>query len=168
MKLLHPVPGWMPAATVVLALAGCATPPVHPNAAASSVQAPPTVPLATKPTAGQEVGAVAQNQVVVVFPPGGSQITPQASRQLDLAARLFRDVGPVRMFASGYSDPTGDEYNNLLLAAKRAQATKMALVARGIPADRLLIQAFGDSELADRSNPTDPGNRRVVITWNII
>jgi outer membrane protein OmpA-like peptidoglycan-associated protein len=45
---------------------------------------------------------------------------------------------------------------------------KKALVARGIPADRLLLQAFGASSPADASNPNAAENRRVVVTWRLL
>jgi OOP family OmpA-OmpF porin len=115
-----------------------------------------------------EASAVVNNKVVVTFPPGGTALSPEANRQLDTAARLFRDANPVLMFTTGYTDHSGDEYSNVLLSAKRAEAVKRALVARGIPADRLLLQALGESELANPSDPLSPENRRVVITWRLL
>ena len=152
---------------VVAALAGCSHPTPAPNAAALAVQAPPNVPLATQVTVGQEVGAVAANRVQVTFPQGGYHLTIAATKQLDVAARLFRDVNPSRMFVAGYSDTLGDDYYNLLLSARRAQAVKEGLVARGIPADRLLLQAYGTSEPASNGDQ-GADNRRVVVTWRII
>ncbi len=58
----------------------------------------PAPPLATQPSATQEVKAVVQNQVQITFPPGSSRLSHEADAQLDLAARLFRDVNPVAMF----------------------------------------------------------------------
>lgn len=156
------------ALTVGILLAGCAHPSPGNNAAAAAVQAPPDVPLATKPGAGQEVKAVANDKIEIVFPHGGSSLTHDADKQLDLAARLFRDANPVLMFTTGYSDNTGDEYSNLLLSARRAEVVKKALVARGIPADRLLLQALGASDPADTSDPAAAANCRVVVTWRLI
>ncbi len=154
---------------LALALAAClgacaGTPKPGPNAAAEA----PSAPAQTKPTLGQEVSAVADNKVEVTFPTGGATLTPDADRQLDLASRLFRDANPVVMFTTGYADGSGDEYANLLLSARRAEAVKRGLVARGIPADRLLIQALGQSEFANARDPLSPENRRVVITWRLI
>lgn len=151
-----------------LVLSACAHPSPGANEAASAVQAPPTVPLVTKPTTGQEVKAVANDKIEIVFPNGGARLTPDANKQLDVAARLFRDANPVLMFTSGYSDNNGDEYHNLLLSARRAQTVKKALVARGIPADRLLLQAFGASDPANSSDPSAAANRRVVVTWRLL
>jgi outer membrane protein OmpA-like peptidoglycan-associated protein len=145
------------------AMAGCAH---QPGQTAEAQPAPP--PLASKPTVGQEIGAVVQNKVQVTFPEGGYQLTPDADRQLDLAARLFRDVNPVVMFTMGYTDTKGDEFNNVLLSARRARAVKQGLIARGVPADRLRIQAFGESELADPADPLAEENRRVVIMWRLL
>ena len=149
-------------------LSACAHPSPGPNQAAAAVQAPPTVPLASKPGVGEEAKAVANDKIQIVFPEGGSRLTPEANKQLDVAARLFRDANPVLMFTTGYSDNRGDEYHNLLLSARRAQVVKKALVARGIPADRLLLQALGASDPADSSDPTAPTNRRVVVTWRLL
>ena len=160
------------AAAIALALGGslaaCSTAPAGPNAGASAaaVQSPP--PLASKPTVGEEVAAVATNKVEVVFPKGSATLTPDADKQLDTAARLFRDANPVLMFTTGYSDRTGDEFSNLLLSARRAQAVKRGLVARGIPPERLLIQAMGESEPANSTDPAAPENRRVTITWRLL
>ena len=159
---------WYGAVVLMAATSGCAHVEPGQNQAASAVQAPPNVPLASKPTAGQEVGAVANDKIEITFPHGGASITPDAAKQLDLAARLFRDANPVLMFTSGYADNSGDEYRNLLLSARRAQAVKEGLVARGIPADRLLLQAFGTSDPADPADPSAAANRRVVVTWRLL
>ena len=140
-------------------------------AACAQQQAPAPAaepPLATKPSVGQEIGAVAQNKVEVTFAPGAATLSPQADTQLDLAARLFRDVNPVAMFSIGYADATGDEFDNIILSARRAQAVKRALVARGIPPDRVRLQALGASDPSNSSNPNAPENRRVVVQWRIL
>lgn len=154
------------AMVLTAALMGCASPDrAGPNAAATPSAAPAP---ATKTTTGEELAAVTHNEVTVNFPSGGAVLTPDADHQLDLAVRLFRDANPVLMFTTGYSDHTGDEYQNLLLSARRAEAVKRGLVARGIPNDRLLLRAFGESELANRNDQDGPENRRVVITWRLI
>ncbi len=143
-----------------LALAGCAQRPAETTAASP--------PLVTQPTVGQEIGAAVRNQLTVTFPEGGYRLSPDANKQLDVAARLFRDVNPVVMYSIGYADANGDEFSNIVLSAQRARAVKMGLIARGIPADRLQIQAFGESELADPNDPMAPENRRVVVMWRIV
>jgi OOP family OmpA-OmpF porin len=104
----------------------------------------------------------------VLFPRGGDTLTPEANKQLDLAARLFRDANPVVMFTTGYTDQSGDEFANLVLSGRRAEAVKRGLVARGIPANRLLIQAMGESEPDNSTDPQAAENRRVTITWRLL
>ncbi len=142
----------------VVALSACAQRP------------PPAAepPLATQPSVGQEIGAVAQNKVEITFASGSATLTPAADSQLDVAARLFRDVNPVAMFSIGYTDPVGDEFQNILLSARRAQAVKRGLVARGIPPDRVRLQALGSSDPVNASNPTAPENRRVAVQWRVL
>ena len=116
----------------------------------------------------EELAAVGDNKVTIYFPNNRVTLTPQSNHQLDLAVRLFRDANPVVMFATGYSDPTGDEYSNVILSAKRAEAVKRGLIARGIPADRLLIRAYGASDVPNREDPTNQENRKVVVTWRLL
>ena len=110
---------------VVLAglLGACTAPSTGPTATDSAANtAPAASSAASKPTLGQEVAAVADNKITVTFPEGGATLTPDANKQLDLAARLYRDDNPVAMFTAGYTDRTGDEFGNLLLSAQRARA----------------------------------------------
>ena len=55
------------------------------------------------------------------------------------------------MFSTGFSDASGgSEYDNLLLAARRARTVKIALVARGIPANQVQLRSFGQSDPVER------------------
>lgn len=157
MQILAKTPLLAPCLLACIALVACA-----------QRQDAAPVPLATHPTVGQEVGAVTQNEVQITFPNGGYQLSPDANQQLDLAARLFRDVNPVEMFAMGYTDPRGTELANIQLSALRALAVKRGLIARGIPAERIQIQAFGASDLANNSDKFAVENRRVLIKWRLL
>ncbi len=163
----HPAVLWL-SFTSTLLIAGCAAPKPGPNVAATQVQAPETVPLAHDPAVTTQVAALADNKVSVDFPPGSATISPEAERQLDLSARLFRDAHALVMFVSGHANASGQEYSNLLLSARRAQAAKIALTARGIPADRMVIRAYGVANPVDTTDPNAPENRQVVITWRLL
>lgn len=105
------------------------------------------------------------NRLVIAFASGSHALSPVAQAQLDLAAGLYRDAHPHVMVADGHSDATGTEFGNLMLSARRGMAVKQALMARGVPADRLLVRALGASELADPGDPAGAENRRAVVTW---
>lgn len=133
-------------------------------------------PTATQPTpapqqnvtVGQEVGAAVHNQIQVNFASGSDHLMPGADKQLDIAARLFRDVRPVMMFSVGYSNSVGSEFDNLVLSARRARTVKAALISRGIPANQIMLRAYGQSDPIEKSNPAAPENRRVLVTWDIM
>lgn len=58
------------------------------------------------------------------------------------AARIAaRAIGHVRI--TGYTDSTGEADYNQWLALRRARAVRDALVARGVPADRIAVEGRG-------------------------
>ena len=154
------------AAASLAACAHPAPPPSVATAAPAPAPAPPPAPAA-KALPSDEAAVAAANKVDIDFPEGTDKLTPEALKKLDLAARLYRDANPVVMFTAGHSDRKGNELANVMLSARRAEAVKRALVARGIPADRLLIQALGETDLADPNDPFAAQNRRVTITWRL-
>ncbi|MFN6115395.1 MAG: OmpA family protein, partial [Flavobacteriales bacterium] len=66
-----------------------------------------------------------------------------------------------RVLITGYTDRSGDPAVNLRLSEERAKAVRNYLLQRGIAADRLLVNYYGDS----RSTGRDPGERRVEVEW---
>jgi outer membrane protein OmpA-like peptidoglycan-associated protein len=104
----------------------------------------------------------AGDALVVTFASGSTVLNAQAIATLDHAARLYRDANPIEMYSSGYASASGTEAGNLILSARRALMVKRALVARGIPANRLLVRAFGATEAGPAGGDSA---RRVVITW---
>lgn len=121
--------------------------------------------VALAPTAADspsETGAKpATESLTISFNEGTYGLSPQANAQLDTAARLYRDGKPEVMIVSGHTDATGNEFNNVVLSAKRANLVKHALVDRGIPAERLQIVAFGSAQPDANVAPS----RSAVVTW---
>jgi outer membrane protein OmpA-like peptidoglycan-associated protein len=66
---------------------------------------------------------------------------------------------------SGHTDNQGDAAKNMLLSEKRAKAVKKYLTTKGVKADRVIAEWFGQTvPVAD--NTTDAGrqkNRRVEM-----
>lgn len=62
---------------------------------------------------------------------------------------------------TGYSDRSGDHASNLRLSEQRAHAVRNYLLSRGIGAERLLVNFYGDSKSIGR----DPSERRVEVEW---
>ena len=137
------------------ALLGACTSMQHPAPMAANTPPPAPAP-APAPAAKPAV-----ENVTVDFPAGGAKLTADAKQKLDGAARLYRDAGPEVMIVSGHADPSGREFANVILSAKRAEAVKQGLVDRGIPAAKLQIVAVGTAEPV----PGDTPARTAVITW---
>ncbi len=66
-----------------------------------------------------------------------------------------------RVLITGYTDRSGDPAVNMALSELRAKAVRNYLLQRGISADRLLVNYYGDS----RSQGYDPAERRVELEW---
>jgi outer membrane protein OmpA-like peptidoglycan-associated protein len=141
-----------------IAAACAATTPAGQDAAST--------PPATAATASAKPAApAAADSLQVLFDVDSAALSGSGNDVIDHAARLFREGNPVVMTVAGHADGDGAELPNLILSARRAAAVKQALVARGIPGDRLELVALGVAEPAVTANPTAPQNRRVVITW---
>jgi OmpA-OmpF porin, OOP family len=63
----------------------------------------------------------------------------------------------------GYTDASGSADYNLALSQRRAETVVRYLVARGIPANRLIAIGRGAQDLADPDRPEAPINRRVEV-----
>jgi outer membrane protein OmpA-like peptidoglycan-associated protein len=89
--------------------------------------------------------------------------------ELDAAARvllneIFEQMARSpqdRVLITGHSDRSGDPAVNLRLSERRAKAVRNYLLMRGIAAERLLVNFYGDS----RSSGPDPRERRVEVEW---
>lgn len=103
----------------------------------------------------------------VYFNSGSSRIEPDQIATLDLAARTYREGNPFVMVVAGGADTVGSASDNLQLSLARANSVADALVARGIPVERLQVLGRGNSELEVPTGPgtAEAGNRVVEISW---
>ena len=74
----------------------------------------------------------------------------------------------LRILIEGHADEDGSEKYNLELSMRRAQAVADFLISAGISANRIDIQAFGETAPAIQGNDVDARarNRRAVIVEN--
>ncbi len=72
-----------------------------------------------------------------------------------------------RINVTGHTDTSGGNSYNARLASKRAENVKAALIARGIDASMVTVQAKGESELLvpTPDGTREPANRRATITF---
>lgn len=81
-------------------------------------------------------GVTAETPIRVYFPSGGSRLDAEAESALDDVARLIQDTGAT-VDLIGRTDAIGSAAANERLSLRRAERVRDALVARGVPADRI-------------------------------
>jgi outer membrane protein OmpA-like peptidoglycan-associated protein len=130
----------------------------HANAAAMAALA------ALRPDAAADRVIGALNLAAINFGTGSSDLPATAQPLLAAAARALAALpAETRIVIHGHTDNRGAIDANLALSNQRAEAVRAALVARGVPADRLATQAHGDARPV-ASNATEEGrfrNRRI-------
>lgn len=114
----------------------------------------------------EEVASLDPVNVIVYFDYDKSNLTPEASNLIkEAAARaLANDVDTV--VVSGHADRSGGSAYNQQLSERRGAVVRDALIANGIAADKIRMEAYGEDKPA---KPTEDGvreplNRRTEVT----
>ena len=130
-----------------------------PSGKAAASAAPAASSAAPAAASPGSAAADADNGNAVYFAPNraGIDATGQV-RLLDIAAAMKAQPA-ARATLHGYVDASGNAKRNKELARQRAQAVRDALVAAGVPADRIALQAPAD--ITGGSSPAQA--RRVDI-----
>ena len=103
---------------------------------------------------------VGQN-ITVRFSRGSVNLDPEHRVLLNEVFEQLARTPQHRVLITGYSDRSGDPSSNLRLSEQRAREVRNYLLQRGISADRLMVNFYGDS----RSMGRDPSERRVEVEW---
>lgn len=98
------------------------------------------------------------------FDEASAAIAPASAAVLDEVATALRPCVGSIIAVIGHTDDAGAEPANLKLSRQRADAVRMALIARGIPADGLRAAGKGSSQPLQGVAPADPANRRIEFT----
>lgn len=85
----------------------------------------------------------------------GKEVIARVKRSADLAQ-------PSRILVTGYADRRGVAADNERLAEQRAREVAKALIAEGVPAAAITVDAWGETISADSLDE----NRRVEITFD--
>jgi OOP family OmpA-OmpF porin len=101
----------------------------------------------------------------IYFDTNKATLTNESLWQLSNVASILKRFPAAKIKIGGYTDASGNAFNNLKLSTERAKAAKDALVSLGVPADRLTAAGYG---VVDNiaSNDTEEGralNRRVSL-----
>lgn len=98
------------------------------------------------------------------FDEASAAIAPASATVLDEVATALRPCVGSIIAVIGHTDDGGAEPANLTLSRQRADAVRLALIARGIPADGLRAAGKGSSQPLHGVAPDDPANRRIEFS----
>lgn len=115
-------------------------------------------------------GAVAQvampaPAVMVFFDWGKSTIDRDYAAALDRQVAAFSDAPADTVLVEGHSDRSGNAAANQRSSRLRAGVVRDYLVAHGIPAQRVMVRAWGEARpmIATADGVREPQNRRVDV-----
>lgn len=122
---------------------------------------PPPVgeqPLSALPGSAQDFVVNVGDRVY--FDLDSHDVRADAGPLLDAQANWLRRYGSVRVRIEGNADERGTREYNLALGARRANAVRDYLVARGVTSDRISTISFG------KESPIDPGTSEEAYQKN--
>ncbi|MBD3765957.1 MAG: OmpA family protein, partial [Rhodobacterales bacterium] len=109
----------------------------------------------------------------ITFATGSAAIRPDEAGKLLALGRLMQNLiaeDPSEIFLiEGHTDATGGAALNLALSDRRAESVALALTQFfGVPAENMVVQGYGESQLKIATEAAEERNRRVAvrrITW---
>lgn len=150
----------IPFLALVLLLSGCATAPDEASIM-NSLKTADKLPIAQL-----DRGVMIWLPSQVLFETGQSSFNEtDAAPFLDKIARLLRDKTHKTVSLEGHTDNVGSTEYNQGLSERRAESVRLAMLKRGVPAQRLQARGFGLSQPI-APNDSDVGrsiNRRVEV-----
>lgn len=101
----------------------------------------------------------------IYFASGSAQIGPDSAFALEKFADFANRCPDLAISVAGHTDDTGNPSANLRLSQQRADAVLQNLVSRGVAADRLRAEGFGDRYpvVTNDTSANRARNRRIVF-----
>ncbi|HOY79691.1 MAG TPA: OmpA family protein [Hyphomonadaceae bacterium] len=157
---LMPLPGNAPH----IGTNGSASGGANGAATGGAVGAAPVPPTAAQMASCDESMARLLSSSTIEFDTASTSLGTSSDNSLTAIARAVNYCrGVLRI--EGHTDNVGLDANNSVLSRKRAEAVRSALIARGVPAERLVAEGFGASKPVATNNNEDgrARNRRIEI-----
>lgn len=94
-----------------------------------------------------------------------SALTSAAAERLQRLGTLLAGMPETQVRVSGFTDPRGTEGYNLALSERRAEAVRAELAKAGVPAERLIVEAHGETTATSVDGDMDAQalERRVTV-----
>jgi outer membrane protein OmpA-like peptidoglycan-associated protein len=129
------------------------------------VTAPDPKGINNKPAAvtEKEKEIIKEAYDALLFENGKTKIRSSSFVFLDKVANMLKEKPEYKLTLTGYTDDVGSSESNLKLSKGRAEATKNYLIKKGVSADRLAADGFGEANpIGDNNTPEGRAkNRRV-------
>lgn len=120
-----------------------------------------TALLFATPLAAQQVPA----PHFVFFDWGKNELSGDAKAEIDKVAAEYATKGGGQVVLAAYTDRSGDARANRTISRKRGELVKAYLVGKGVAADAIRVQAYGEDHpfVATDDGVREVQNRRVDI-----
>jgi OmpA-OmpF porin, OOP family len=136
-----------------------------------AIAAPVAAPAKVETPATQEAVAACQQDINAVMAgktinfQSGSAYLAENNNVLDEVASALKPCAGMTVEVQGHTDLSGAPETNQKLSEERAKRVVEALVAKGIPAERMAAKGYGSSQPLDkaRTNVANAKNRRTVF-----
>jgi len=115
-----------------------------------------------------KAAALTPPSFMVFFSPNSPAITPLGDKAIEWAASAYQQRGiQARIVVSAHTDGAEAQSSRIDLSPERGSAVKRRLIALGVPADKIEVEAYTDSRPLARVMPgtAEPQNRRVEIVF---
>jgi OOP family OmpA-OmpF porin len=163
--------GWLPLLALALLLPGLLWFFISHARRPTTAQITPTTGTANRVAAdlGDLGKRTMPTSVDLRFDTGSARLRPESQEQLNNFAADLRAYPDVRVNVGGYTDNVGSAERNRRLSQERANSVMAELVGKGISADRLTAEGFGEQKfIADNSTATGRAqNRRVTVSVSV-
>ncbi len=129
--------------------------------------APPAASAYVPPPAVAPAPA-APKSYLVFFDFNKSDLTPQATEIVDMAAKNASPAHVTQLSVTGHTDTVGSDAYNMRLSRRRAESVAAQLEKDGIPSSEIEIVAKGKRDLLVPTGDgvREPQNRRVQIVYS--
>jgi OmpA-OmpF porin, OOP family len=97
------------------------------------------------------------------FDAGSARLTAGSQRMIGNIVSV-KDLMKPPIRVVGYADAPGSERYNLTLSLRRAKAVRAALIAKGVPADWIIVGARGETNFLVETDAAEGQNRRVQVS----
>jgi outer membrane protein OmpA-like peptidoglycan-associated protein len=100
------------------------------------------------------------------FNKGSFHLTAKEKQRLDLVAQYMQHQTK-SLIINSHTDGMGRKANNMVVAQKRGKVVKRYLEAQGVPADKLVVRAYGEKKpiASNRTRAGQAKNRRIELSF---